>query len=95
MKADPKGVLTGSHFVDGDHACCEGARDQDRHSLDVFRAVHQSPDRGHDDDDDYHPEQRCVDHSGVRGCVRVAVRSAGRRRPLTEPDGEQRQQDRP
>ena len=25
MKADPKGVLTGSHFFDGDHACCEGA----------------------------------------------------------------------
>jgi 2-oxoglutarate ferredoxin oxidoreductase subunit alpha len=25
MKADPGGVLTGSHFLDGDHACCEGA----------------------------------------------------------------------
>ena len=25
MKADPKGVLTGVHFIDGDHACCEGA----------------------------------------------------------------------
>jgi 2-oxoglutarate/2-oxoacid ferredoxin oxidoreductase subunit alpha len=25
LKADPKGVLTGSHFLDGDHACCEGA----------------------------------------------------------------------
>ena len=25
MKADPKGVLTGIHFIDGDHACCEGA----------------------------------------------------------------------
>ena len=25
MKADPKGVLTGDHFIDGDHACCEGA----------------------------------------------------------------------
>ena len=25
MKADPKGVLTGPHFLDGDHACCEGA----------------------------------------------------------------------
>jgi 2-oxoglutarate/2-oxoacid ferredoxin oxidoreductase subunit alpha len=25
MKADPRGVLTGSHFMDGDHACCEGA----------------------------------------------------------------------
>ncbi len=25
MKADPKGVLTGLHFLDGDHACCEGA----------------------------------------------------------------------
>jgi 2-oxoglutarate ferredoxin oxidoreductase subunit alpha len=24
-KADPKGVLTGAHFVDGDHACSEGA----------------------------------------------------------------------
>lgn len=24
-KADPKGVLTGAHFIDGDHACCEGA----------------------------------------------------------------------
>ncbi|OHB70316.1 MAG: 2-oxoglutarate synthase subunit alpha [Planctomycetes bacterium RBG_16_43_13] len=24
-KADPKGVLTGTHFLDGDHACCEGA----------------------------------------------------------------------
>ncbi len=23
--ADPAGVLTGSHFLDGDHACCEGA----------------------------------------------------------------------
>ncbi len=23
--ADPKGVLTGTHFLDGDHACCEGA----------------------------------------------------------------------
>ena len=22
--ADPRGVLTGSHFIDGDHACCEG-----------------------------------------------------------------------
>src|SRR5689334_18916545 len=25
MHADPKGVLTGTHFLDGDHACCEGA----------------------------------------------------------------------
>ncbi len=25
LKADPKGVLTGVHFLDGDHACCEGA----------------------------------------------------------------------
>ena len=25
MKADPRGVLTGSHFMDGDHSCCEGA----------------------------------------------------------------------
>ena len=25
MKADPKGVLTGAHYLDGDHACCEGA----------------------------------------------------------------------
>ncbi len=25
MQADPKGVLTGIHFMDGDHACCEGA----------------------------------------------------------------------
>ena len=25
MKADPKGVLTGSHFIDGDHAAAEGA----------------------------------------------------------------------
>ena len=25
MRADPKGVLTGAHFLDGDHACCEGA----------------------------------------------------------------------
>lgn len=25
MKADPRGVLTGTHFLDGDHACCEGA----------------------------------------------------------------------
>jgi 2-oxoglutarate/2-oxoacid ferredoxin oxidoreductase subunit alpha len=25
MKADPAGVLTGVHFIDGDHACCEGA----------------------------------------------------------------------
>lgn len=25
MKAKPKGVLTGTHFMDGDHACCEGA----------------------------------------------------------------------
>jgi 2-oxoglutarate/2-oxoacid ferredoxin oxidoreductase subunit alpha len=25
VKADPKGVLTGSHYMDGDHACCEGA----------------------------------------------------------------------
>ena len=25
MKADPKAVLTGIHFMDGDHACCEGA----------------------------------------------------------------------
>jgi 2-oxoglutarate ferredoxin oxidoreductase subunit alpha len=25
MPADPAGVLTGSHFLDGDHACCEGA----------------------------------------------------------------------
>ncbi len=24
-KADPRGVLTGTHFIDGDHACCEGA----------------------------------------------------------------------
>ena len=24
-QADPKGVLTGVHFLDGDHACCEGA----------------------------------------------------------------------
>ncbi len=25
MQADPKGVLTGSHYLDGDHACSEGA----------------------------------------------------------------------
>jgi 2-oxoglutarate ferredoxin oxidoreductase subunit alpha len=25
MEADPRGVLTGTHFIDGDHACCEGA----------------------------------------------------------------------
>ncbi|MEW6686588.1 MAG: 2-oxoacid:acceptor oxidoreductase subunit alpha [Candidatus Edwardsbacteria bacterium] len=25
MKADPKGVLTGAHYLDGDHACAEGA----------------------------------------------------------------------
>jgi 2-oxoglutarate/2-oxoacid ferredoxin oxidoreductase subunit alpha len=25
MHADPKGVLTGVHFMDGDYACCEGA----------------------------------------------------------------------
>lgn len=25
MHADPGGVLTGTHFLDGDHACCEGA----------------------------------------------------------------------
>lgn len=25
MKADPRGVLTGSHYLDGDHACSEGA----------------------------------------------------------------------
>jgi 2-oxoglutarate ferredoxin oxidoreductase subunit alpha len=25
MKADRSGVLTGPHFIDGDHACCEGA----------------------------------------------------------------------
>ena len=25
QKADPSGVLTGIHFMDGDHACCEGA----------------------------------------------------------------------
>jgi 2-oxoglutarate/2-oxoacid ferredoxin oxidoreductase subunit alpha len=25
MSADPRGVLTGTHFLDGDHACCEGA----------------------------------------------------------------------
>ena len=25
MTADPRGVLTGTHFLDGDHACCEGA----------------------------------------------------------------------
>jgi 2-oxoglutarate ferredoxin oxidoreductase subunit alpha len=25
MKADPGGVLTGAHFIDGDHACAEGA----------------------------------------------------------------------
>ncbi|MBI4701972.1 MAG: 2-oxoacid:acceptor oxidoreductase subunit alpha [Deltaproteobacteria bacterium] len=24
-KADPAGVLTGAHYMDGDHACCEGA----------------------------------------------------------------------
>ncbi|HSA97293.1 MAG TPA: 2-oxoacid:acceptor oxidoreductase subunit alpha [Acidobacteriota bacterium] len=25
MKADPTGVLTGAHYIDGDFACCEGA----------------------------------------------------------------------
>ena len=25
MQADPRGVLTGTHFIDGDHAACEGA----------------------------------------------------------------------
>src|SRR5512135_391604 len=25
MHADPRGVLTGAHYMDGDHACCEGA----------------------------------------------------------------------
>jgi len=24
MKADPKNVLTGSHYLDGNHACAEG-----------------------------------------------------------------------
>jgi len=24
LKADPKGVLTGEHYLDGDHACAEG-----------------------------------------------------------------------
>ena len=32
MKADPHGVLTGTHFIDGDHACCEGALRQGRDS---------------------------------------------------------------
>ena len=32
MKADPRGVLTGTHFLDGDHACCEGALAQVRDS---------------------------------------------------------------
>jgi 2-oxoglutarate ferredoxin oxidoreductase subunit alpha len=25
VKTDPKGVLAGAHYLDGDHACCEGA----------------------------------------------------------------------
>lgn len=25
MKADPIGVATGNHYIDGDHACAEGA----------------------------------------------------------------------
>ncbi len=25
MNADPRAVLTGAHYLDGDHACCEGA----------------------------------------------------------------------
>ncbi len=25
MRADPKGVLTGDHYLDGDQACAEGA----------------------------------------------------------------------
>ena len=25
MKADPRGILAGAHFIDGDHACSEGA----------------------------------------------------------------------
>ena len=25
MGADPAGVLTGAHYMDGDHACAEGA----------------------------------------------------------------------
>ena len=25
MHPDPRGVLTGVHFIDGDYACCEGA----------------------------------------------------------------------
>jgi len=25
MNADARGVLTGTHFIDGDHSCCEGA----------------------------------------------------------------------
>ncbi|MBU2575049.1 MAG: 2-oxoacid:acceptor oxidoreductase subunit alpha [Elusimicrobia bacterium] len=25
ITADPKGTLTGAHYLDGDHACCEGA----------------------------------------------------------------------
>ncbi len=25
IHADPRGVLSGTHFIDGDHACCEGA----------------------------------------------------------------------
>ena len=25
MRADPAGVLTGAHYLDGDHACAEGA----------------------------------------------------------------------
>jgi len=37
MKADPRGVLTGSHYIDGDHACCEGALAAGCRTLDYMK----------------------------------------------------------
>ena len=41
MKADPTGVLTGSHYIDGDFACCEGALAAGCRAAEFAKAAHK------------------------------------------------------
>ena len=46
MKADPAGVLTGSHYLDGDFACGEGAEDaggENRHAAENYHSLSAQP----------------------------------------------------
>ena len=89
MHADPAGVLTGSHFLDGDHACCEGALaagarfssgypiTPSTEVVERFAAAHSDRRRN------LHPDgrrTRRLDHAARRGVGRA-------RRPSPSPPG--------